>query len=196
MMEDKNNKTEKKEDKKKSFLLGLWDWVKSFIYALVLALIIKTFIFEPTEVHGESMLNTLHHGDRLIVNKISLKFDLLKRGEIIVLHFNPTDEDYIKRIIGIPGDTVQLIDGNFYINKKKLVEDYISGDYTYPIKVNEQTGTNEWVLKDGEYFVAGDNRNPGKSSDSRDFGPVNINDIKGVARLRFYPFGKSLGWLK
>lgn len=182
---------EKRRNKKSmSFLKNLWDWVKSFLFALVLAILIKAFIFEPTQVQGSSMLNTLHTGDRVIVNKIKLKFTKLQRGDIIVMHFNPADEDYIKRVVGLPGDTVQLIDGYFYINGEKFVEDYISGDYTHPINKTE------WELKDGEYFVAGDNRNPGKSKDSRDFGPVNINDIKGVATLRFYPFGESFGWLK
>lgn len=180
---------EKKEKETSNFLKNFWDWGKSFLLALVLAILIKAFIFEPTQVQGSSMLNTLHSGDRVIVNKIRMKFKKLDRGDIIVMHFNPSNEDYIKRVIGLPGDTIQLIDGHFYINGDKYVEKYISGDYTYPIN------NNEWNLKDGEYFVAGDNRNLGKSKDSRDFGPVNIKDIKGVATLRFYPFGESFGWL-
>ena len=179
-----------KEKKGEGFAKDVWEWVKSFVLALALAFLIKTFLFEPTQVQGTSMLDTLHSGDRVIVNKISLKFKELKRGDIIVMHYNPANEDYIKRVIGLPGETVQLIDGYFYIDGKKLTEDYIYGGYTYPVK------DIEWTLGSGQYFVAGDNRNPGKSKDSRVFGPVEINDIKGVASLRFYPFGESFGWLK
>lgn len=185
-----NERNDLNEKKKPSFFMNLWDWIKSFLFALVIALVVKAFIFEPTQVQGSSMEATLHTGDRVIVNKVSLKFNELKRGDIVVLHFNPTDEDYIKRVIGLPGDTIQLIDGFFYIDAKKLTESYAFGDYTYPINQNE------WVLGEGEYFVVGDNRKPGASKDSRDFGPVNIKDIKGVATLRFYPFGESFGRLK
>ncbi|MDO5027318.1 MAG: signal peptidase I [Tissierellia bacterium] len=178
-----------KEKMTSSFWKNLWDWAKSFLLALALAFLIKTYLFEPTQVQGTSMLNTLKSGDRVIVNKIRLKFRDLARGDIVVMHYGPADEDYIKRIVGLPGDTVQLIDGYFFINGEKLEEDYITGGYTYPVKEIE------WKLESGQYFLAGDNRNPGKSKDSRVFGPVDINDIKGVATLRFYPFGGSFGWL-
>lgn len=190
MIDDNNDrKLNTNRDKKKegTLLDGLWEWTKSLVLALAIALLIKTYLVEPTQVQGMSMEHTLHTGDRMFINKVVLKIRPLKRGEIIVMHYNPANEDYIKRVIGLPGDLVQLIDGNFYINGKKLKEDYIFGDYTHA------NAGFEWRLKDGEYFVAGDNRNPGMSKDSRVFGPVNIKDIKGIAHFRFYPFGESFG---
>lgn len=187
---DEEKIIEEKDENNSNFLIGLWDWIKSFLFAIVLALLIKAFVFEPTQVQGSSMLNTLKTGDRVIVNKIGLKFKPLERGNIIVLHFNPTNEDYIKRVIGLPGDVVQLIDGHFYINGEMLEEAYASTDFTHPINKTE------WIIAENEYFVVGDNRAIGASKDSRDFGPVKLEDIKGVASLRFYPFGKSFGWLK
>ncbi len=185
--EERKSNSDKKEKKEKTFLAGIWEWTKSLALALAIALLIKSYLIEPTQVQGMSMEHTLHTGDRMFINKIVLKIRPLKRGEIIVMHYNPANEDYIKRIIGLPGDLVQLIDGHFYINGEKLKEDYVFGDYTH---ANEGF---EWKLKGDEYFVAGDNRNPGMSKDSRVFGPVNIKDIKGVASFRFYPFGESFG---
>lgn len=182
---------EKEEEKKKpSTLSTIWDWAKSFIIALVIALLLKAVVAEPTQVQGSSMENTLHTGDRVIVNKLTLRFNPIKRGQIIVMHYNPKNEDYIKRVIGLPGETVQLIDGAFYINGKKLEESYVNGDYT------EQSSGFEWQLKEKEYFVVGDNRLPNMSMDSRAFGPINLDDIVGVASFRFYPFGDSFGGLE
>lgn len=169
---------------------SIFDWVKSFAIALILALLIKTFLFEPTQVQGSSMENTLHTGDRVIVNKLGLKIKPIERGDIVVMHFDPADEDYIKRVIGLPGETIQLIDGKYYINGNLLEENYINSDYT-----NQINGF-EWLLGKGEYFLSGDNRLPGASKDSREFGPVNIDHIKGVASFRFYPFGESFGTLE
>lgn len=180
----------KKGEKGNSFLTTLWDWGKSFIIALVIALLIKAVIFEPTQVLGQSMENTLFTGDRVIVNKLTLRFNPIKRKDIIVMHYKPTKEDYIKRVIGLPGETVQLIDGSFYINGDKIEENYIKGDRT------EANNGFEWKLGQDEYFVAGDNRLPGKSKDSRAFGPVKLDDILGVASFRFYPLGDSFGKLK
>jgi len=181
---------EKEVKKKPSTLSTVWDWAKSFIIALVIALLLKAVVVEPTQVQGSSMENTLHTGDRVIVNKLTLRFNPIERGQIIVMHYNPKNEDYIKRVIGLPGETVQLIDGAFYINGKKLEESYINGDYT------EQSSGFEWQLKEEEYFVVGDNRLPNMSMDSRAFGPINLDDIVGVASFRFYPFGDSFGRLE
>lgn len=164
----------------------LWEWGKSIVIAIILALLIKTFIFEPTMVKGSSMEKTLHEGDRLIVDKIGMKFRELVRGDIVIMKYD-TKDNYIKRIVGLPGETVQIIDGKVYINGEVLEEKYINGDYT-----NTYNGF-EWKLGDREYFLMGDNRLPGKSKDSREFGPVDIDRIIGIAKFRFYPFGDSFG---
>lgn len=178
-----DNKINKKDNN------SIIDWIKSFAIALAIAIIVKLFLFEPTEVSGSSMENTLHTGDRVIVNKIGLKFSPIERGDIVVMHFDMTNEDYIKRVVGLPGETVQLIDGSFYINGEVLEENYVNSDYTNPVNGFE------WQLGEDEYFLAGDNRLPRKSKDSRDFGPVDLDHIKGVASFRFYPLGESFGFL-
>ena len=165
------------------FLKNLREWVRSIFIALVLAILIKSFLFEPTLVSGSSMENTLHDRDRLIIDKITLKFRALERGDIVVLKYDENN-DYIKRVVGLPGEVVQIIGGKVYVNGKVLEEDYINSDKTDTINGYE------WKLGKGEYFVMGDNRLPGKSSDSRVFGPVSIDRIKGVADIRFYPFDK------
>lgn len=160
---------------------AIMEWAKSILVAVVLTLVIKTFILEPTRVQGTSMINTLHNNDRVIVNKIGMKIKPLKRGDVIVMKYDE-GHDYIKRIIGMPGEYIQIIDGKVYLNGEELKEDYIHGDFTQAINGFE------WKLAKNEYFVMGDNREPGGSTDSRVFGPVNIDRIKGVANIRFYPF--------
>lgn len=176
----------KKEEKKESAIL---EWVKSILIAVVLALLIKNFIIEPTKISGNSMLNTLHNNDRVIVNKLTMRFSPLKRGDIIVMKADE-NKDYIKRIVGLPGEYIQLIDGKVYINGKEYKEDYIYGDYT------ETINGFEWKLGHNEYFVLGDNRMPYGSTDSRTFGPISLDRIKGVASFRFYPFDGRFGLIK
>lgn len=178
-----DNEINNKEQKKESVL---WDWIKSIIIAVVLALIIKTFIAEPTLVQGTSMNQTLENGDRVIVNKFLQKFREIERGDIIVMEYD-TDHDYIKRIIGLPGETVQIIDGSTYINGQMLDETYAYGSYTDTINGFE------WVLGEDQYFVMGDNRQPGGSTDSRVFGPIMQDRIRGIANFRFYPFDEVGG---
>lgn len=186
---DNEDKINQEDEKNESKVLNILDWVKSFALALIIALLLKNFVVEPTQVLGASMQNTLHTGDRVLVNKIGLKLKPIERGNIVVMHYDETDEDFIKRVIGLPGEFVQLIDGSFYINGQLLEEPYVNSDFTY------QTSGYEWLLAEDEYFLVGDNRQPGKSRDSREFGPVNLDHIKGVASFRFYPFGEAFGKL-
>lgn len=165
------------------------EWIKSFIIAILLAFLVKSFVVEATKVSGTSMNNTLNDGDRLIISKITMKFRELKRGDIVVMKYDEKSY-FIKRVIGLPGDNIQILDGKVYINGELFKEDYINGEYT-------ETGSDsEWIIGKDEYFLMGDNRLPGKSRDSREFGLVNINRIKGVAVFRFYPFGESFGGLR
>lgn len=139
---------------------------------------------DATRVSGESMLNTLHHDDMLMVNKIGKHFGDYSRGDIIILKApDYPNRLYVKRIVGEPGDTVKLSDEKVYINGEELIEPYTSVDYTLPD--SEYT---EWYLFDDQYFVMGDNRLEGASNDSRRFGPILKQDIVGHAFIRFYPF--------
>lgn len=169
------------------------DWIKAIGLAIVLGLFIKTFIFNTTLVDGNSMNDTLHHGDRLFTNKILFLVSEPKRGDIVILKA-PDDpsKDYIKRVIAIEGDTVKISEGKVYLNGELLNEPYEPADtYTYGEYFEDETLT----IQKGEVFVMGDNRLRGASKDSRMLGPIAVDAIKGKANFRYYPFD-NMGSLK
>lgn len=180
----KNNPNPKKDPEKDSLGEIVLDWFKTIAIALALAGLIKWLFMDATKVSGGSMLNTLHHDDMLLVNKIGKRFHDFKRGNIVILKA-PDYENrlYVKRIIGEPGDTISIKDEEVYVNGEALNEEYTSVDYTLPV-----TDITEWQLSSDQYFVMGDNRLEGASNDSRNFGPIFKEDIVGHAFFRFYPF--------
>ena len=160
------------------------------IYLLVVlcaAYLIITYVGQRTQVSGSSMETTLSDGDNLLVDKITYRFSEPKRFDIIVFPFQyDTDTYYIKRIIGMPGETVQIdYDGNIYINGSLLEESYGREVIQNPGRAAEPI-----TLGEDEYFVMGDNRN--NSSDSRDpsVGNIHRKDIIGRAWVRRWPFSK------
>ena len=160
------------------------------IYLLVVlcaAYLIITYVGQRTQVSGSSMETTLSNGDNLLVDKITYRFSEPKRFDIIVFPFQyDTDTYYIKRIIGMPGETVQIdYDGNIYINGSLLEESYGREVIQNPGRAAEPI-----TLGKDEYFVMGDNRN--NSSDSRDpsVGNIHRKDIIGRAWVRIWPFSK------
>lgn len=176
-----NDKTNKKNQEDKD---GPLEWLKSIVVALLIAIFIKLFIMDATNIAGNSMLNTLHDGDMLLMNKVSKNFTDYHRGQIVILNApDYPNRLYVKRIIGEPGDTVSLKNEKVYINGKEIKEPYTSVDYTL-----QTSDENEWTLLDDQYFLMGDNRLEGASNDSRNFGPISKNDIVGHAFLRIYPF--------
>ena len=148
--------------------------------------LVITFVGQRTEVEGASMENTLHNGDNLIVDKLSYRFHDPERFDIIVFPFQFQDNTYyIKRIIGLPGETVQIMDdGSIYINGEKLEENY-GMEVIKPETIGRASEPIE--LGDDEYFVMGDNRN--NSSDSRTdmVGNIKRENIIGKAWLRIWP---------
>ena len=148
--------------------------------------LVITFVGQRTEVEGASMENTLHNGDNLIVDKLSYRFHDPERFDIIVFPFQFQDNTYyIKRIIGLPGETVQIMDdGSIYINWEKLEENY-GMEVIKPETIGRAAEPIE--LGDDEYFVMGDNRN--NSSDSRTdmVGNITRENIIGKAWLRIWP---------
>lgn len=180
-MED-NNKEEKSKNE-------AFEWIKSIGTAIIIAVLIKTFVFNTTYVLGNSMYPTLHEKDRLFALKLSLYFDGPNRGDVIVLEApDNTNKDYIKRVIGIEGDTVEIIDGKVYVNDIILVEDYIDQS-SFTHIYNESS----WKVPAGQVFVLGDNREEGASKDSRYFGCIPIESIKGVTGFRYFPFDNRFG---
>lgn len=156
--------------------------------------LVITFVGQRTEVEGASMENTLHNGDNLIVDKLSYRFRDPERFDIIVFPFQyQANTYYIKRIIGLPGETVQIMeDGSIYINGEKMEESY-GREVIQPETIGR--AAEPIVLGEDEYFVMGDNRN--NSSDSRTdiVGNIKREDIIGKAWLRIWPLS-DFGVLK
>lgn len=167
------------------------EWIKSILIAFFIAFFIKSFIFNSTYVQGHSMAPTLYPKDRLFAQKISLYLKNTSRGDIVVLKApDEKGKDYIKRVIGMPGDLVEIKDGQVYINGDPLVEKYIAEDsYTHTY------GQSQWLVPEGQVFVLGDNRLEGASKDSRIFGTVSIKSLKGVTGFRYFPFNDRFGKL-
>ncbi|MGF1487715.1 MAG: signal peptidase I [Prochloraceae cyanobacterium] len=164
----------------------LLEWIKTLGIAAVLAVGIRTFIVEPRYIPSTSMVPTLNVNDRLLVEKLTYRFREPKRGDIVV--FSPTEtlqaqgykDDFIKRIIGLPGETIAVRNGEVFVNGNPIAENYIlspSQEPYGPITVPEN-----------QYLVLGDNRN--NSSDSRAWGFVPRSNFIGRASVRFYPFDR------
>jgi signal peptidase I len=177
-----------KKDKREAF-----EWLKALAIAVIIAIVIRSFIFTNYIVEGQSMMPTLQDGNRLIVNKIDYDITKPHRFDIIVFHATPTD-DYVKRVIGLPGDSIEYKNDVLYINGKKVDEPYlkpykeqlVSGLLTENFTLKDITGVDR--VPKGKVFVMGDNRR--NSVDSRRFGFVDMNQIVGKVDLRYWPFSE------
>ncbi|MBV4418851.1 signal peptidase I [Clostridium tyrobutyricum] len=169
--------------KNKMVLKGIGQYSLSILIAVVLAFVFHTYVFARSDVTGPSMQPTFHNNDIIFQERISTAIGKINRGEIVV--FNSKDENnsnYIKRVIGIEGDTVDIKNGRVYLNGKCLEESYLpKGTVTEP-----NSYTTQYIIPKGYIFVLGDNR--GNSTDSRILGPINIKDVKGHVIFRVYPF--------
>lgn len=184
-----NEQQEADKPKKKS---SLWYWVRDIAIAVVLALILLQFI-NPTMVRQESMMNTLNDGDYIFINKQAYRFGEVKHGDIIVFQTQEMDSDgkakkLIKRAIALPGDTLEITDGKVYLNDKELDEPYIREPYT-------DGEIERTVVPDNKLFAMGDNRTYSHDSRESDIGFVDMDDLRGKAIFRVYPFG-DIGTLK
>lgn len=154
----------------------LTDVFETVLLSLLLFLAINA-ISARIRVEGFSMEPTLHDGEYVIVNKVSYRLGEPELGDIIVFHFpNSPDQEYIKRVIGVPGDSVRVDEGQVYVNNLLLTETYINADPTY---------TGEWTVPDDNLFVLGDNRN--NSSDSHRWGFVPYDKVIGKAVFVYWP---------
>lgn len=171
-----------REPKKKSVAM---EWIQTIVVAILLAALIKHFIFNTTMVMGHSMEPTLHEGDRMICLVFPLYYSEPDYGDIVIVK-SPLEgdrRDFVKRVVGRPGDVLDLKDGVFTRNGKVVEEPYIAEDAT-----TENIQGNHWELSENQFFVVGDNRYPGMSEDSRAFGPIDKKTIHSIAKLRYYPF--------
>ena len=166
------------EIKKKSSRAGFWlDTLETILLALLLFFAINT-VTSRVRVENISMEPTLQPGYLVIGNKLAYKLGEPNHGDIVVFHFmGDKNEDYIKRVIGLPGDEVNIENGTVYVNGIALSEPYIAEFPAY-------SGT--WVVPEGSLFVLGDNRN--NSSDSHQWGFVDLDDVVGKAVFIYYPF--------
>lgn len=168
----------------------LWEWIKALVIAIVLATVIRTFLFAPIVVDGESMMPTLKDQDRMIVNKFSYKIGEPERFDIVVFHA-PEGKDYIKRVIGLPGDHIEYKNDTLYVNGQAYKEDYldeykaqlIDGPLTEPFTIEEKTG--QKTVPEGHLFVMGDNRR--FSKDSRHIGTVPMEKVLGKTNILYWP---------
>lgn len=169
----------------KKVILFFWDILKIFVIAAAIVVPIRYFLFQPFFVKGESMAPNFSDGDYLIVDEISSYFNGPQRGEVIVFRFpdNPSQR-FIKRVIGLPGETIEINDSKITISKNE--ESKILDESPYLASSVKTKGVLKITLKNNEYFVMGDNRN--FSFDSRSFGPVPKDKIIGRVFLRAWPF--------
>lgn len=172
----------------------LWEWTKALLIAFAIAAFIRYFLFTPIVVDGDSMMPTLEDGDRMVVNKIGYTIGNPDRFDIVVFHA-PEQKDYIKRIIGLPGDYVEYINDQLYINGEAIAEPYLD---QYKAEIIEGTLTGDFSLQDinpsldvipeGYVLVLGDNRR--YSKDSRHIGLVEQKEIIGNTNLIFWPLNE------
>lgn len=175
--ENKTSKTNKRE------------WMESIIIVII-AIVINVFIFNITTVSGESMNPTLENGDRLILKKYEklLNTEVYSRGDIVVFK-SPLDKDnrsFIKRVVGVPGDKINISRGDLYINDEYIKEPYVENEsFTESLSYGKN-----YIVPEYKIFVMGDNRLTGGSNDSRSFGSISVEEIKGKVVLRIFPFNK------
>jgi signal peptidase I len=171
----------------------LFEVVETIVLTVLIFLGIQTFVAQPYKVQQTSMERTLLQDQYVLVDKLTPRWSTYKRGDIIV--FDPpetwttggTTVPFIKRVIGVAGDTVELRDGFVYVNGVKLDEPYIYEDNGVPQRTDPQgSGVTKWLIADGQLLVMGDHRE--NSADSRSFGPIEIQHVIGRAWLRYWPF--------
>ena len=165
--------------KRPAWVIFLWELLETILLAIVLYFLIDTVVGR-VRVENISMQPTLHEGQFILVNKLAYRLGDYHRGDVVVFHYphNP-QEDYIKRIIGLPGDNIRIENGKVYINDQQLEEPYIASPPAY---------TNHWQVPEGQLFVLGDNRN--QSSDSHSWGFVPFNLVVGRALVVYWPLAE------
>ena len=183
----KEEKLANRTDKEKE-LREILGWVIYIAIVILATYLIVTYVGQRTKVSGDSMEATLQDGDNLIVDKISYRFRVPKRYEVVVFPYRYADDTYyIKRIIGLPGETVQIIDGYVYINGEKLNE-----NFGLEVMINAGSAANPIKLGDDEYFVLGDNRNCSADSREVSVGVLKREELIGRAWIRIWPL-KNFG---
>ncbi|MTA12061.1 MAG: signal peptidase I [Actinobacteria bacterium] len=169
------------------------EWIVVVAVAITSALLVRAYVVQQFAVEGESMINTLQDGDRVLVNRLSYRLHDPRRGDVVVLKRfggGATERDLIKRVVGLPGETVEVRSCVVYIDDRPLVEPYLDPE----VQQRDGCGSDQapTVVPEGAVYVLGDHR--GKSSDSRAFGPVAEEFLIGRAFVIIWPVG-DWAWL-
>ena len=206
----RKNRKKGKEKKKRSVGMEILSWVVTLLAALAIALVVRSVIFEPVRVDGHSMDDTLADKEIMFVSKFDYSSTWLcfpwdspeakENAPRITLFGNPQrfdvvicrypgrgDTNFVKRVVGLPGDTVELRDGYLFVNGEKYEEPYINDEY----RTGPSNTFGPYTVPDGQYFVMGDHRN--NSNDSRFQGPIDRNMIIGHVRQVLFPFSSWRG---
>lgn len=174
-------------DSVKNFLDFSFETIRVVIVSLILIFVVRSFVIQPFFVKGSSMEPNFEDGDYLIVNEIGYRLEKPKRGDVIIFRYpNDTSEYFIKRIVGLPGETIQIENGEVKIFNAENPDGFILDESVYLADSVVTTGSDLEELGDTEYYVLGDNR--GASSDSRRWGILDKNYIIGKAWVRAWPF--------
>lgn len=160
-------------------------WSRDLALAVVIAVVIILFLYQPVKVEGTSMMPALEDQDRIFINKFIYRWGTgtISRGDMVVFWYpGDVSKSYIKRVIGTPGDAVEVDRGTVLVNGKRLIEAYVPPEY------RDQQSMDKTVMREDEYFVLGDHRS--SSSDSRAWGTVNRRYIYGKAVFVYWPLEK------
>jgi len=158
----------------------LRSWTRDLAVALGLAIVVMIFLYQPVKVEGTSMNPLLSDQERIFINKFVYRFEPIERGDVVVFWY-PLDrsKSFIKRVVGLPGETIEIRDGHLYINGDELADQYVPAGYI------DSSNYGPRKIPLGEYFVMGDHRD--SSNDSRVFGPVSRSFIYGKAVFAYWP---------
>jgi signal peptidase I len=169
----------------------LFEIVETLVLTAIIFFVIQTFVAQPYQVQQQSMEQSLEPGQFVLVDKLTPRFDAYKRGDVVV--FDPPEDwvqsdgtPFIKRVIGVAGDSVAIRDGAVFVNDVRLDEPYVFNVDGAPQDTNAGFERDEWVVAANELFVMGDHRSA--SQDSRHFGPIQVGNVVGRAWLRYWPF--------
>ena len=166
----------------RGFLRVAFSWVRDLVLSVVIAILVILFIYQPVKVEGTSMQPSLEDQERIFINKFVYRFGLgeVQRGDLVVFWYpGDSSKSYIKRVIGLPGDTVQIDDGIVKVNSQTLTEDYV------PAAFRDRQSLRAEEVPPDHFFVLGDHRT--SSNDSRSCGPVHRRHIYGKAVFIYWP---------
>jgi len=184
-MNEQNASETEAQSKVQEFKLAfeLKSWLRDILFAFAIAIFIVVFVIQPVKVEGTSMQPQLSDQERIFVNRFIYRFTDIERGDVVVFWY-PRDrsKSFIKRVLGIPGDVLEIRRGTVFVNGVQISEPYLSADF------RDRRSLGKVVVPPGQYFVLGDHRN--SSNDSRSWGFVDRRLIYGKAIFSYWPFSR------